>query len=72
MIKSLKFFYFMLKDGFKNMTLGKTLWKIILLKLFIMFAVLKLIFFPNLLKTKFNDDKSRSIHVANELIKRTK
>ena len=29
-------------DGFRNMTLGKTLWTIILIKLFIMFFVLKL------------------------------
>ena len=27
-------------DGFRNMTLGKTLWAIILIKLFIMFAIL--------------------------------
>ena len=36
-------------DGFRNMTLGKTLWTIILIKLFIMFFVLKLFFFPNIL-----------------------
>ncbi len=29
------------------MTLGKTLWAVILIKLFIIFAVLKLFFFPN-------------------------
>ena len=34
-------------DGFRGMTLGKTLWAIILIKLFIMFFVLKLFFFPN-------------------------
>jgi hypothetical protein len=33
-------------DGFRSMTLGRTLWGIILLKLFIMFAVLKAFFFP--------------------------
>ena len=33
-------------DGFKNMTLGKTLWAVIIIKLFIMFAVLKFFFFP--------------------------
>jgi hypothetical protein len=36
-------------DGFRNMTLGKTLWTIILIKLFIMFAILKVFFFPNFL-----------------------
>jgi hypothetical protein len=38
-------------DGFRNMRLGKTLWLIIALKLFIMFAILKVFFFPNYLKT---------------------
>lgn len=33
-------------DGFRTMTLGKTLWTIILIKLAIIFLVLKL-FFPN-------------------------
>ena len=37
-------------DGFRNMKLGKTLWAIILIKLFIMFAILKVFFFPNFLK----------------------
>ena len=37
-------------DGFRSMRLGKTLWTIILIKLFIMFAVLKVFFFPNFLK----------------------
>lgn len=39
-------------DGFRSMTLGRTLWAIILLKLFIMYAVLRLFFFPDLLAGK--------------------
>ena len=35
------------RDGFRDMKLGKTLWLIILVKLFIMFFILKLFFFPN-------------------------
>ena len=38
-------------DGFRHMRLGRTLWAIILVKLFIMFAILKVFFFPNFLKT---------------------
>lgn len=34
-------------DGFRSMTLGRTLWAIILIKLFIIFIVLKLFFFPD-------------------------
>lgn len=33
------------RDGFREMTTGRTLWVIILVKLFIMFAILKVFFF---------------------------
>ena len=54
-------------DGFRRMTLGKTLWKIIIIKLIVMFAVLKLFFFPNFLKTNFDNDRQRADHVINQL-----
>ena len=38
-----RFYY----DGFREMTLGRTLWAIILIKLFVMFFILKLFFFPS-------------------------
>lgn len=34
-------------EGFRGMTWGRVLWLIILLKLFIIFVVLKLFFFPD-------------------------
>ncbi|MCH3994174.1 MAG: DUF4492 domain-containing protein [Prevotella sp.] len=34
-------------DGFRDMTVGKTLWTVILIKLFIIFAILKVFFFPD-------------------------
>ena len=43
-------------EGFRNMTLGKTLWAIILIKLFIMFFILRLFFFPNILQQKYDTD----------------
>ncbi len=42
--------YRLYADGFRNMTIGRTLWLIIFIKLFIIFAVLKIFFFPNYLK----------------------
>ena len=36
-------------EGFRDMKLGKTLWLLILIKLFIMFVFLKLFFFPDYL-----------------------
>lgn len=41
-------------DGFRTMTLGKTLWTIILIKLAVIFLVLKLFFFPNFIESKDN------------------
>ncbi|MBQ7741880.1 MAG: DUF4492 domain-containing protein [Bacteroidaceae bacterium] len=37
-------------DGFRSMTIGRKLWLIIAIKLVIIFAVLKLFFFPNYIK----------------------
>ncbi|MCI5207243.1 MAG: DUF4492 domain-containing protein [Candidatus Electrothrix sp. ATG2] len=54
-------------DGFGNMTLGKTLWKIIFIKLVIMFAVLKLFFFEDFLGAQFSTDKQRGDYVLSEL-----
>ena len=59
-------FYF---EGFRSMTLGRTLWKIILVKLFIMFVVLKLFFFPDYLHTNFATDAERADHVLENLTK---
>ena len=36
--------YDLYADGFRNMTIGKTLWTVILIKLFVIFAVLKVFF----------------------------
>ena len=57
-------------EGFKQMTVGKTLWLIVLLKLFIMFAILKVFFFPNILNTNYNNEESKANHVRLELIKK--
>ena len=45
-------------EGFRSMTVGRTLWAIILVKLFIMFAVLKVFFFPDLLAGKSPAEKA--------------
>ena len=49
------------------MRLGRTLWKILLIKLIIMFAVLKLFFFPDVLHTAFDNDSDRAAHVLERL-----
>jgi tellurite resistance protein TehA-like permease len=42
--------YDLYADGFRSMKLGRTLWAIILIKLFVIFVILKLFFFPNFIK----------------------
>ena len=56
-------------DGFRSMTVGRVLWTVILIKLIIIFLVLKLFFFPDVLKQKAGDG-DRAGYVARELIER--
>lgn len=46
-----KFIYLYI-DGFKQMTLGRTLWAIIIIKLLLVFGIIKFFFFPNILKER--------------------
>jgi len=54
-------------DGFKGMTIGKSLWAIIIIKLFIMFAILKIFFFPDRLGTMYDTDDKRADAVRTAL-----
>lgn len=56
-------------DGFRSMTVGRVLWTVILIKLVVIFLVLKLFFFPDVLKQKAKDG-DRAGYVARELIER--
>ncbi len=56
-------------DGFRQMTWGRTLWILILVKLFIMFVVLRMIFFPRFLN-QFSTQDERRQYVSEELIDR--
>ena len=69
--KLFKKIFYLYYDGFKNMKLGKTLWLIIAIKLFIMFAILKVFFFPNHIKQQIQKG-SESEYVSKELIQRSK
>ncbi len=55
--------------GFRTMTLGKTLWTIILIKLAIIFLVLKLFFFPDYIDSKA-PNKDKADFVSHEMLKR--
>ena len=52
------------RDGFKNMTWGRTLWLIIFLKLFVLFVVLRLFFFRPALEGLSEKQKSEQVGKA--------
>ena len=56
-------------DGFRTMTLGKTLWAVILIKLAIIFLVLKLFFFPDFINTNAKNGDKAGV-VSKEILSR--
>lgn len=46
---------------------GRKVWLIILIKLFIMFAILKIFFFQDFLSKNWHTDKERSEYVLDQL-----
>ena len=66
--KVYRFYY----DGFSQMTIGKSLWLLIIIKVAILFLVLKLFFFPNYVS---DASRERGVEpekvVETELLKRT-
>ncbi len=64
----LKRIYTFYADGFKSMTVGRYLWLLIIVKLFILFFVMKLFFFPDLLQRDYDNDEQRAQAVRTHLI----
>lgn len=63
----LKIFHFY-KEGFQQLSHnGKRLWLIILIKLIIMFGVLKVFFFKDYLNTRFDTEAEKIEHISNQL-----
>lgn len=56
-------------DGFRNMTVGRKLWLLIFIKLIVLFLVLKVFFFPDLLSVNFSSDTERADAVRSALTK---
>lgn len=57
-------------DGFRSMTLGKTLWLIIGIKLFIFFVIIKVLFFPDFLASKSDSDEGKAQYVREQFVGR--
>lgn len=62
--KIYRFYY----EGFRQMTVGKTLWLIIIIKLFVMFAIFRLFFFHDFLDSRFSSETEKSDYVIEQLI----
>ena len=63
--KVFRFYY----EGFSNLTWGKTLWLVILVKLFLIFFILKFFFFSGSPQQKFKTDEERGMNVLENLTK---
>lgn len=57
-------------DGFRSMTLGRTLWTVIIVKLIIIFAILKVFFFPNFI-SHHAEKGGEAEFVAGEMLERS-
>jgi hypothetical protein len=69
-IRSFRDFIALYVDGFKHLTWGRPLWMLIFIKLFVLFAILKVFFFPNILNSRFDTEQEKSDFVFKELIER--
>lgn len=57
----------MYRDGFRSMTVGRSLWAIIIIKVVILFAVIRLFFMPDKLAVKYDSDTDRAQAVRTAL-----
>ena len=48
------------RDGFRSMTVGRWLWLMIIVKLFVLFFIFKLFFFPDVLNRDYDTDEQRA------------
>lgn len=53
--------------GFREMTVGRKLWVLIIIKLAIIFLVFRLFFFPDTLKEDYDNDNDRARAVRSSL-----
>ncbi len=66
-MNTLRRIYAFYRDGFRSMTVGRILWAVILIKLFVMFGILKPIFFPHALR-EIKGDEARGAYIMDRWI----
>ncbi len=57
-------------EGFRQMTTGRALWALIIVKLLIIFGIMKLFFFPDILSRDYSNDSERAAAVRSTLTSR--
>ena len=67
MLKRIINFYY---EGFAGMTTGKTLWMVIIVKLVIIFVVMRVFFMPDILSERAGDG-GEADYVATQILKPT-
>lgn len=65
----LKKIFYLYVDGFKNLTIGKTLWKIIIIKLLIIFGIFKVFIYQDSMNERFQTDEQKSDFVYQNIVK---
>jgi uncharacterized membrane protein len=69
MITAVNRLYRFYHNGFRTMSWwGKRVWIIILVKLFVIFIILKIFFFRDFLQKKYETDEQKSEYVLDQLI----
>lgn len=68
-MNKLKNIYLLYKEGFLNLKLGRTLWKIIILKLIVILIFLKFFIYDKNIKTEYKTENEKVNFVLGNLIK---
>jgi len=68
-LKTLNNIFLLYKDGFSNLRVGKTLWKLIIIKLLVILVFLNFFIYDRNLNTEYKTDDKKIEFILNNLIK---
>jgi len=61
--------YLLYKEGFQNLKIGRTLWKLIIIKLIVILLFLNIFVYDKTIKTEYKSDNEKIEFVLKNLIK---
>ncbi|GGD49783.1 hypothetical protein GCM10012288_24790 [Malaciobacter pacificus] len=65
----IKNIYLLYKEGFQNLTIGRILWKLIIIKLIVILLFLNTFVYDKTIKTEYKNDNEKIQFVLKNLIK---